>query len=105
MFASDRKSVVALLIVMCMALQLLFPLFVFSEGSGVIVNEENEVSMTVLPEKNELGLMVGAVDIANAFSIDHTFDAKNKAFIMYTEEHGKIVLMHNATSFYSGENI
>lgn len=36
--------------------------------------------MSVLPESSEIGIMVSAKDITEAFSLEYTFEPENKAF-------------------------
>lgn len=103
---SNKKAMLSLLIVFCMVLPVLSPVLTYAEDYGtVLCVEDKEFYLSESPLQNDLGIMVSAKVLANAFYLDYSFDEENKAFEMYDDIHGKIVLMHNATVFYSGENI
>ncbi len=102
----SKKSWLAWLVVLCMTLPMLMPAIVTAQTpNGVISVDGTDYVLSAAPEVNETGLMVCAEDAAKAFGLEYAYDSANKAFELYDELHGKIVLMHNATVFYSGENI
>ncbi len=102
----NKRVLVAWAIVLCMVIPMVMPVFAYAQtNDALICVDGQEYTMSVSPEKSELGLMVSAKDLANAFSLEYVFDYENKAFEIYDDTHGKIVLMHNATTFYSGEEI
>lgn len=104
--AFNKKKILSWIVILCMMIPMLVPVLAYAQTSeGVISVNEQEFSLSVPPEINELGLMVSAKDISSAFSLEYAFDSENKAFEIYDDKHGTIILMHNATTFYSGENI
>lgn len=104
--AVNKRKILSWIVVLCIMMPMIVPVLAYAQtGDGVISVNEQEYTMSVSPEINELGLMVSAKDITSAFSLEYDFDSENKAFEIYDDKHGKIILMHNATTFYSGENI
>ena len=102
----NKRKILSWIVVLCIMMPMIVPVLAYAQtGDGVISVNEQEYAMSVSPEINELGLMVSAKDITSAFSLEYDFDSENKAFEIYDDKHGKIILMHNATTFYSGENI
>lgn len=102
----NRSALMSWIIIFCMIVPMLIPVFAFAQtDDGVISVDGQAYAMSVMPEIDELGIMVSAKDAADAFSLEYDFDSENKAFEIYDEAHGKIVLMHNATMFYSGESV
>lgn len=91
-------------IVLSIIFPMLMPVFVYADNSTskLIVNN-TEYSLSLEPYENDMGLMVAAEDISKAFSFEYAFDAENKVFTIEDGVHGKVILMHNATQFYSGE--
>lgn len=97
------------LIIWCVVISLILPIALPVLASADIGNTlikiggvSREVSLE--PYENDLGLMVKANDISEAFGYDYSFDDGNKAFEIIGGAYGKVTLMHNATKFYSGEH-
>lgn len=102
----SRKKFLSWLVVLSMMIPMLIPVLSYAQTmTSAIYVDGTEYDMTYAPVRNELGLVVSAKDISQAFGFEYDFDAANKAFTIYHDEYGKIVFMHNATSFYSNGNI
>ncbi len=104
-FKLNTKKLMIWLVVLCMVISMLVPVLSYAQtDGGKITVNGNSYPLSVMPEKTELGLMVSAKDMSNAFSLEYAFDSENKVFEIYDNDRGKIVLMHNATIYYIGEN-
>lgn len=100
-----KKEVVWMLLI-CLLLPAVLPILAFADsGAWSMKCGDTVVGLSVEPYKNDMGLMVSAQDAAKAFSLAYEFDSGNKAFTITEEQGRKVVLMHNATQFYSGEKI
>lgn len=100
------KKYLCLFLAFVMVLPFTVSMLSYAQGGIPIMEIDGEqFELSLSPYENSLGLMISAEDAADAFSLSHNFDTENKAFIITDETHGKIVLMHNATRFYSGSNI
>ena len=101
-----KKNIVIMtpIIVMCLLMPVVMPILTFADSGTWSMECGNiNIDLNIVPYENELGLMANAEDAAKAFSFDYEFDRENKAFIINDEKNGKVVLMHNATQFYSGD--
>ena len=97
------KKQLALLISICMIAVSINPMLVTVDSK--INTGEEFVELSTEPYENEYGLMANAIELAQMFSLAYEFDKENKAFIIYDDLHGEIMLMHNATKFYSGDRV
>lgn len=98
-----KKEIVWMLLI-CLMLPAVLPILTFADsGAWSMKCGNTAVGLSIEPYKNDLGLMVNAQDAAKAFSLAYEFDSENKAFTITEEQGRKVVLMHNATQFYSGE--
>lgn len=102
----NRKKPMSWLVVLCMIIPMLVPVLSYAQtDDGKITVNGICYSLSVMPEKTELGLMVSAIDMADAFCLEYVFDSENKLFEIYDETRGEILLMHNATIYYIGEDV
>ena len=89
----------------CLCLPVILPVLAEAEASDVTLSVDGAESyFTVTPYQTELGVMADARDLARAFGMEYRFDESQKMFVFTDEAHGDVVLMHEATKFYSGEN-
>lgn len=103
---NNIKKTIIWLIAMCMLLPMTMPLLVLADdGNWNLTVGEKTNALSVAPYENDLGLMVNAEDLTKALSLDYEFDSQNKCFTIHDDVLGKIILMHNATQFYSDDKI
>ncbi|MBO4897142.1 MAG: Ig-like domain-containing protein [Clostridia bacterium] len=101
---SKVRVILAWTVALCMLLPFAAPVLSYADdGNWVLESGENVIELQIAPYENSFGLMVNAEDLAEAFELEYAFDSENKAFSMTDDSHGEIVLMHNATQFYSGD--
>ncbi len=101
-FNTNKKAYCAYAVLMCMILTLLSPVFAYAQANDATIVSDGEVyTLTAEPYENNLGLMASALDLANVFGFNANYDAENKSIEIESEKYGKVVLMHNATEFYS----
>ena len=105
-FNTNKKAYCAYAVLMCMVLTLMSPIFAYAQANDATIVSDGEVyTLTVKPYENNLGLMASALDLANVFGFNANYDAENKSIEIESEKHGKVVLMHNATEFYSNGTV
>ncbi len=78
---------------------------VASEMNATISIDGKITSLTVEPYENKMGIMVNAADMCDAFSMEYSTDSDALAFYIDDPVNGKVVFMHNATQFFSGDKI
>ncbi len=101
-----QKAFVAYLIAVCMTLTLMTPIFAYAENSVcTFVADGQAYAATVEPYTNNMGLMVNALDLTKVFGFDAEFNSEDKSVEINSEKYGKVVLMHNATEFYSNDTV
>lgn len=92
-------------VVFCLVFPITLPILSYAENANITVNIDGMVTpLSIQPYTNDLGLMVDAREITEAYGLSCEFDSEQKSFTITNEPHGNIILMHNATKFYSGEN-
>lgn len=100
-----KKNTMLYIVLLSLIMPMLLPVFAYAyDAQPVIIADGNEYHLTTQPTKNEIGLMVDAREISEAFLFDYSFNPTQKTFEIYNDTHGIVTFGHNATVFYSGNN-
>ncbi len=95
---------ISVLTVICMMSTNIAP--IFAEGttsSYTLIADENEIELSREPEQDEMGYMVGVQEFLEALGITYEYDDVLDSFEIFLDS-GNVMLMHNATHYYKGED-
>ena len=87
---SVKKTIIAWLVMLGITLPMLIPVFACITDTGyTIIMNDNTYIMSVDPYEGDMGMMVGAADIADAFSLDYYYNGEKKSFEIFHGLSGK----------------
>ena len=98
----NARTFSAYVVLVCMLMTLMSPILAYAEvNDATFVSDGAVYTASIAPYQNDMGLMASALDLAEVFGYSADFDSESKSIEIEAEEYGKVVLMHNATEFYS----
>jgi len=98
--AKIRTCMIARCIVFCMMCSQLFSIMSYAENSFTTLRVgEQSIQLAVQPSETDLGIMIGAEEITEAFGMSYTFDATAGSFTITDQSYGTVAFMHNATTY------
>ena len=104
-FKNKMKIYMIWCVIFCIMMPVMQPILAYAESADTKINVSGiEMTLSVQPYINDLGLMIDAREIAEAYGLQYQFDSNQKSFRITDDVHGDILLMHNADEFYSGKN-
>lgn len=102
-FSRKIKSCVVWMVLICIFMMVFTPFFLHAESAAhKIVIGDNAYDLLNEPYENHMGLILNAKELAMAFGLEYAFDDVYKSFEIFCED-TNIMLMHEATHYYKGE--
>lgn len=101
--SSKTKNCIVWMVLVCMFAIVSMPVFLYAEsGAYKLIVDDNTYELVNEPYENYMGLIVNAEDLMNAFELQYEFDDRYKSFEIFCED-TSVMLMHEATHYYKGE--
>ncbi len=102
-FSTKTKKWIVWMVIVCIIAIVSMPVFLYAEsGAYKLIVDDNAYKLVNEPYENYMGLIVNAEDLMNAFELQYEFDDAYKSFEIFCED-TSIMLMHEATHYYKGE--